>query len=287
MMHRMAASVTVLDCEITDIRLLLERHAGVLIERSPETLGEYIGDYLESRQLNSAAELIGLLKDSSAECDAFIQNLLCGETAFFRFPATFDALGRAVVPELRARKLQSGGNGLRMLSAGCASGEEAYSIAITVCDALAGGHEMCPVHILGSDIRKTALESAERGLYHRDELQSVPKHLIGGYFSRVGDHFLVKPRLRNLVSFTSMNLANPSFLGRFDCIFCLDVLPHFSASQRATLIQRLHLFLEPGGYLFVGENEKLLTTEVVFNPQTHLGYTYYQRPFATAARLGK
>jgi chemotaxis methyl-accepting protein methylase len=287
MMHRMATSVTVLDCEITDIRLLLERHAGVLIERSPEALGEYIGEYLESRHMVSTAELVGVLKESSAECDAFLENLLCAETAFFRFPAVFDALGRAVVPGLKARKLQCGGNALRMLSAGCASGEEAYSIAMTVCEALAGGREMCQVHILGSDIRKAGLESAERGLYQQDELQSVPKHLIGSYFSRVGDHFLVKPRLRNLVSFTSMNLANPSFLGRFDCIFCLDVLPHFSASQRSTLIQRLHLFLEPGGYLFVGENEKLLATDVTFNPQTYLGCTYYQRPFATSARLGK
>lgn len=287
MMHRMATSVTVLDCEITDIRLLLERHAGVLIERPPESLGEYIGEYLESRHLNSATELLALLKESSAECSAFLEDLLCGTTGFFRFPAVFDALGRQVIPELRARKLQSGSNALRMLSAGCSSGEEAYSVAMTVCEALAGAREMCQVHILGSDVRETALQSAERGLYQQDELHSVPKHLIGGYFSRVGDHFLVKPRLRNLVSFTSMNLANPSFLGRFDCIFCMDLLPHFSASQRSTLVQRLHLFLEPGGYLFLGEKEKLPAAGVNFTAQTHLGYTYYQRPFATAARLGK
>jgi chemotaxis methyl-accepting protein methylase len=279
--------MTVLDCEITDIRLLIERHAGVLVEKSPEALGEFIGDYLEVRHLNSAAELIGVLTESPAECDEFLEPLLSTQTAFFRYPRVFEALGREVIPELKARKLAAGTNSLRMLSAGCATGEETYSIAMTVCEVLNAGRDTCSVHILGSDIRQSAVQSAQRGLYPQSALEGVAKHLIGSYFSRVGDHLLVKPRLRNLVSFTSMNLANPSFLGRFDCIFCIDVLPHFSASQRSTLVQRLHLFLEPGGYLLLGENEKLPAAEVSFTPQTHLAYTYYQRPFAAAAKSGR
>lgn len=287
MMHRMATSVTVLDCEITDIRLLMERHAGVLVEKSSEALGEFIADYLELRHLNSAAELIGVLKESSAECGEFLEALLPSQTGFLRYPAAFEALDRDVIPELRARKLASGTNSLRILSAGCATGEETYSIAMTVCEVLNAGRDTCNVHILGTDIRESALQAAQRGLYHQATFEGVPKHLIGSYFSRVGDHFLVKPRLRNLVSFTSMNLANPSFLGRFDCIFCMDVLPHFSASQRSMLVQRLHLFLEPGGYLFLGESEKLPAAEVSFTPQTHLAYNYYQRPFAAAAKSGR
>ena len=83
-----------------------------------------------------------------------------------------------------------------------------------------------------------------------------------------------------------MNLAKPDYLGRFDCIFCMDVLPHFSMSQRVALTQRLHLYLEPGGYLFLGQNEKLPAVDVAFRPHKTGSYTLYQKPMAAAAGQG-
>ena len=84
-----------------------------------------------------------------------------------------------------------------------------------------------------------------------------------------------------------MNLAKPSFLGQFDCIFCMNVLPRFSTAQRTTLVQRLHLYLEPGGYLFLGQNEKLLASEMKFQPLTSDGYTVYQKAIGLAAKSGR
>ncbi len=287
MMHHLATSVTVLDCEVTEIRLLVERYAGVLLERSNESLCAMIAECLETHGMSSAGELIALLQPSPSECDGLLERLLAGESGFLRFPAAFHALERTVVPELAARKQVEGGSTLRIWSAGCGSGEEAYSIGMTVCEALRGRRDSCNIHIVGSDIRKSALETAERGLYRQTCLSNLPKHLVGSYFSRVGDHFLVKTRLQNIVTFAPMNLANPSFIGRFDCIFCMDVLPHFSAAQRTALVQRLHMFLEPGGYLFVGDQEKLPAADVTFTPESHFGYTAHRRPFAAAARTGK
>ncbi len=287
MMHRLASSVAVLDCDISEIRLLMERHAGVLLERSSESLAEVIIEYLDSQHISSAGDLVGGLRQSSADCAAFLEYLLPAQTGFFRVPAAFEALTRHVVPELRSRALPESTASLRIWSAGCSTGEETYSIAMAVCEALHAGAEPCNIHIVGSDIRLSALQTAERALYPHDTLQAIPKHLVGTYFSRVGDHFLLKPRLRSLVTFTPMNLANPTFIGRFDCIFCMDVLPHFSASQRSILLQRLHMYLEPGGYLFLGEHEKIAAADLSFLPQSHLGYTYYQRPFAAAAKLGR
>jgi chemotaxis methyl-accepting protein methylase len=123
------------------------------------------------------------------------------------------------------------------------------------------------LNIVASDIRRQALESAERGLYPQAALESVPGHLVRAYFAKVGEHLLAKPRVRNLVRFSHMNLAKPAFLGQFDCIFCMDVLPHFSTIQRRALVQRLHLYLQPGGYLFLGQNEKLPASEVKFRSQ--------------------
>jgi chemotaxis methyl-accepting protein methylase len=107
------------------------------------------------------------------------------------------------------------------------------------------------------------------------------------YFVRVAKHGLVKPRLRNLVTFTQTNLARPAHLGRFDCIFCMDVLPHFSTAQRIALTQRLHLYLEPGGYLFLGTNEKLQAVDVSFQSQSAGDYEFFRKPMCIAARAGR
>ena len=287
MVYKLTAGMRVLDCEISAIRLLLERHAGVLLDKPAEVLTADIAEYLESRNMNSAADLIGVLRNFSGERDALLERLLPGDTAFFRYPGALETLERRVLPELKQRKNKETPRSLRIWSAGCSTGEEAYSIAISVCEALNGEGGGWNIHIVASDIRQEALASAERGLYPRRALENVPRHLITRYFSRVGDHFLVKPRLLNLVTFTPMNLAQASFLGRFDCIFCMDVLPHFSLSQRMSLLQHLHLYLEPGGCLFLGQNEKMPAADVNFSTQSYLSCTYYQRPLAAAAKSGK
>jgi chemotaxis methyl-accepting protein methylase len=102
-----------------------------------------------------------------------------------------------------------------------------------------------------------------------------------------GAHLLVKPRLRSLVTFTTMNLTKPVYIGRFDCIFCMDVLPHLSRAQRTALMERLHLYLEPGGYLFLSQTEKLQAPNLNFRSETFDGYTFYRKPLAASAAYGR
>jgi chemotaxis methyl-accepting protein methylase len=102
-----------------------------------------------------------------------------------------------------------------------------------------------------------------------------------------GAHLLVKPRLRSLVTFNCMNLARPGYIGRFDCIFCMDVMPHFSRAQRIALLERLHLYLEPGGYLFLSQGEKLVTSNLNFRSETFDGYTFHRKPLAASAAYGR
>ncbi len=285
--HKLAANVAVLDCEITEIRLVLEQHSGVLLENPSEVLAGSIAEHLQSKQMTSAAELISALRSSRDEREALLERLLDRSTGFFRWPAAFEALEKRVISEIRQRKANDPSRTVRIWSAGCSTGEEVYSIAISVCEAMTGSCGGWTTHIVGSDIRKDALQVAERGLYEQRALEQLPPHLVTQYFARIGDHFLVKPRLRNLVKFAPMDLAQPAFLGHFDCIFCMDVLPHFSMSQRMAALQRLRMYLEPGGFLFLGQNEKLPATEVTFAPHTYLACTYYQRPLAAAAKAGK
>jgi chemotaxis methyl-accepting protein methylase len=153
----------------------------------------------------------------------------------------------------------------------------------------------------------SAIEVAERGLYPQSAVGGVPPAVIRTCFSKVGSlqtsqsgsqsrsqtgstsasHLLVKPRLRSLVTFNTMNLARPGYIGRFDCIFCMDVLPHFSRAQRLALLERLHLYLEPGGYLFLGQTEKLTAPNLNFRPETFDGYTFHRKPVAASAAYGR
>ena len=84
-----------------------------------------------------------------------------------------------------------------------------------------------------------------------------------------------------------MNLTKPVYIGRFDCIFCMDVLPHLSRAQRTALLERLHLYLEPGGYLFLSQTEKLCAPNLNFRPETFDGYTFHRKPLAASAAYGR
>jgi chemotaxis methyl-accepting protein methylase len=281
-MHRSTASATILEHEVSELRLLIERRAGVLLQTPNENLIPVLTSHMEARQFSSATELLESLRQPDCDVEPLLESLVDGSTGFGRHPGAIGAFTRIVLPELRQRKANKSSKVLRVWSAGCGSGEEAYEIAIAICEGLqedAGWN----IHVVGSDIRQNALQVAERGLYPQADLLRMPREILQAYFSRVGDHLLVKSRLRNLVAFTSMNLAQPSYLGRYDAIFCMDVLPQFSTAQRIALAQRMQLYLEPGGYLLLGDGEKLPATEINLEVGITNSYTLYRKPMAAGA----
>jgi two-component system CheB/CheR fusion protein len=284
-MNRLSSRVALLESELSEIRLLLERETGVLLDTSVERLSESVATYVEDRRLSNSTELLTLLRSSDCDCDALLEHLLDGETSFFSYPAAFECLSKRVLPDLQDRKIGDGPLNLRIWSAGCSTGEEVYTIAVTVCEALHGAASW-NVHIVGSDIRGEALAVAERGLYPQSKLTHLPTATVQKYFAKVGEHYLAKPRVRNLVTFAPTNLAKPHYIGRFDCIFCMRVLPQFSSGQRAALVHRLHLYLQPGGYLFLGPDEKLPVSDINFETQVTASYTVYRKPLAAAAGFG-
>lgn len=286
-MHKLSTTAAVLEHELSELRLILERKTGALLDTDAETLSAIVAEFLASRRLASAQELLAKLRSSDSECESLAERLLDGETCFFRHPAAFESLTKVVLPNLQARRAGDHPRSIRIWSAGCSTGEEPYSIAMSVCEVVNGNGGGWNVHIVASDIRQKALEAAERGLYPQTGLEPVPRALVQAYFARVGQHFLIKPRVRNLVTFSSMNLAKPAYIGQFDCIFCMDVLPHFSTAQRAALVQRLHLYLQPGGYLFLGQGEKLPVVDVSFDPQKNKDYILYRKPLAAGAKSGR
>jgi chemotaxis methyl-accepting protein methylase len=405
------AGGTILEHELSDLRLLVERHAGILLDCPNSALAAHVADYLESEDLDSAASVLERLRSGDLD-PAFLPEFLDGvvntDTGFFRHPGAMGALTKHVLPQLFARKSADNPATLRMWSAGCSTGEEPYSIAMAACAALSanatgnnsttvaapsngngngssGGKnggirsggisetsgcaasQGCAlpgaqvagtiqvgkewsIHIVGSDLLPSSIETAERGLYPQSALVGLPPATIRACFSKIGSpiatsngsesgslngasearssdallyddvsnvgktnggpgsrklsalsngasaqqkgsangsHLLVKPRLRSLVTFNTMNLTKPVYIGRFDCIFCMDVLPHLSRVQRTALLERLHLYLEPGGYLFLSQTEKLSAPNLNFRSETFDGYTFHRKPLAASAAYGR
>jgi chemotaxis methyl-accepting protein methylase len=369
-MHKLIATGTILEHELSEVRLLVERQTGVVLDCPNSALAAHVADYVEAQGLGSSTTLLERLRSADQDpssLPSLLDGLVSTNTGFFRHPGALNALARQVVPQLCARKSADGPSPLRIWSAGCGSGEETYSIAMAVCDALShnGGGAgnngngsgngngngkpsvrsggiaesasatpasanlgaSLSIHIVGSDLLPHNIETADRGIYRQSALDGLPPATIRNYFSKIsspvivpsaieneiddegpsragsqgkngasngsqnisanGAHLLVKPRLRSLVTFNCMNLARPGYIGRFDCIFCMDVLPHFSRTQRIALLERLHLYLEPGGYLFLSQTEKLSAPNLNFRSETFDGYTFHRKPLAASAAYGR
>jgi chemotaxis protein methyltransferase CheR len=263
----MAGVVTVSEHELSEIRGLIETRSGIHFDDSRERFfSTRVVEHVESRKLTHGTDLIRLIKNSNVEYDSLLQRLLTQETSFFRYPALFEALEKKVLPDLHMKKFWESPRSLRVWSAGCATGEEAYSIAMTVADAIEFA-DAWNIHILATD-----------GLYEPRDVETVAPRQREQYFSKAGDHYLVRPRIRNLVTFAPMNLAQVVYMGKFDCIFCMNVLIYFSEERRAQLIQRFYEYLEPGGYLFLGHAESINKADVKFETHIYRDARIYQKP---------
>ena len=280
-MHRLSVNSTFLAHELSELRLLIERETGVLLQSSDQTLIPAIAAHMESTQIPSPRDYLNQLKDSDDELESLMDSLLENACEFGKHPAALSAFQNVVLPETRIRKQNSQPKPLRVWSAGCGTGQEVYEFAIATCEFLQMETGWA-AHLVGSDIRRSAIEIAERGLYPESDLIHLPIDRVHSYFSRVGDHFLAKPRLRNMVAFTTMNLIQPAFLGHYDCIACLDVLPQFSTAQRIALVQRMQMYLEPGGYLLLGDSDKLPAIDVSLDCRPMGKYVLYRKPLARA-----
>lgn len=277
-------NITVTEHELSELRHMIESRSGILFDESRERfISTRVREHMELKKLQRGADLLRLVKGSNVEYDALLERVLTQETSFFRYPDAFAAFEKKVLPEMHMKKFWENPRSLRIWSAGCSTGEEPYSIGISIMDTLEFA-EAWNVHILATDISKQALQLAERGVYPQRTLRTVQPRQLDAYFSRTADQFMVKPKVRNLVQFAPMNLAQAVYVGRFDCIFCMNVLIYFSAERRGALIQRFFEYLEPGGYLFLGHADTVPQSTVKFETIIHGDFRIYQKPAQEALR---
>jgi chemotaxis protein methyltransferase CheR len=271
--------------ELSEIRMLIEERTGIHFDDSRERFfSTRVREHLHERGFSRGNDLLRAVLKTNAEYEALLERLLTQETTFFRYPAVYEAFEKRVLPELHVKKFWNNPRTLRVWSAGCSTGEEPYSIAITVLSTLSFA-DAWDVEILATDIGRLALKNAERGIYAGRSIKSVSENHLAAHFSPVTGGYRVKNRIRKMVSFTQMNLMSPSYVGRMDMIFCMNVLIYFSEERRRALVQRFYDALEPGGYLFLGHSESISKMPVKFQAIVLGDCILYRKP--TAEELQK
>lgn len=233
----------------------------LLLERAAFDLGHYKDGCIRRRVARraracrcAAVAYPARLRDDPGEAEALLAALTIHVSQFFRNPSTFDHLRRRVLPELieRARRTRRGE--LRLWCAGCAGGEEPYSLALLA-------RELAPaklsLSLLATDLSPAILERARAGLYEPARLTQVPLELRERYFRVEGQGFRLDHEIRRMVRFRRQDLLAPEEYPRADLILCRNVLIYFSRAEQERIIDRFARALPPGGFLVIGRAENL------------------------------
>lgn len=218
------------------------------------------------------------------ELRALLPLVTVGKTEFFRDQRQHEAFERRVLPELLVSAARAG-RPVRLWSAGCATGEEPYSLAMA---AAAQGARPGAVELWATDLNPAAIATAQRGIYAPKRLAGLTERQLHRYFRPVDGHWRVADALRAMVRFEAHNLAAPAWPQvaprALDAIFCRNVLIYFDAGGIERVLARFHEALRPGGWLFLGYSESLLQEKLGFELVDLEGTFAYRRPVSRKAR---
>jgi two-component system, chemotaxis family, CheB/CheR fusion protein len=232
-----------------------------------------VADYLDYRdRLESSAEEFGLL----------FNTILINVTGFFRDPETWTYLQREVMPDLIADAERY--SDIRVWSAGCASGEEAYSLAIAFAEALGVEEAGKRVKIYGTDVDEDALRDARTGIYAAKALEAIAPELRDKYFEQHSGQFAFRPDLRRRVIFGRHDITRDAPISRLDLLVCRNTLMYFNVESQAQVIDRFHFALREGGDLFLGKAEMLLSDSERFEVVSMRQRIFRRRPGAAVPR---
>lgn len=244
---------------------LLRKRAGIVLTADKMYLLESrLAPLARKEGLPSIDDLVQVVRARRDErlIGQVVDVMTTNETFFYRDKTPFDHLKEAVLPVLgQARR----GSRIRIWNAACSTGQEPYSIAMMLdqMPQLTGG---VPVEIIATDISDRCLERARQGLFTQFEVQrGLPIQTLMQYFTQQDDHWRISERIRSMVSFRKLNLMDPSYnLGKFDVIFCRNVLIYFDGPTKSEVFERLAQSMNPGGFLLLGAAESVIGVTQAF-----------------------
>lgn len=240
---------------------------------------------LQARGLDDFGKYLAFLEHDprrQEELTFLFNQITTNETSFFRNGPQISSFQHRALPVLVAARRASGQRRLRLWSAGCSSGEEAYTIAIVVAEVLGGELPAWKVEVIGNDISEEMLEKARAGEYGEYAMRSTPLAVRDRYFSRTpSGNWLVNPAIRKLVRFGFLNLSDGAAMAEVppvDVVFCRNVLIYFDPDTRQRIAAAIEAALNPGGWLFVGNGESLANLGLKLEVVQLRGAVGYRKP---------
>src|SRR5436190_1689962 len=296
-MGTLTAQIQLTEAELKLLQTLVYQECGMFFdERRSHFLKDRLQRRLKACQLDSFYAYYRLLtsREGRAELALLLENLTVNETSFFRNRPQLDLLQKSVLEEILRKKQERRDWTLRVWSAGCSSGQEAYTVAILICDALAYYYLRNPLpfdmpspkplipppwklEILASDISYASLRAGQAGVYTETQMEPVDYTCRLRYFEKSADKYSIKAQLKDLVQFDFHNLKTEFLPRRNDMILCRNVMIYFDEAEQKRLIDKFYNCLNPGGYLFVGHAESLFGLTQKFRMVHENNGTAYQR----------
>jgi len=238
------------------ILALVRSRTGVdFVEYKRATIERRVARRMALREQEDLESYLRLLQTDEAEASALCEDVLIHVTSFFREPAVFEALARDILPRILEQKRPDAA--LRAWVAGCSTGEEVYSLAISLLESEALKRHPMPIQIFGSDLGERAVEQARAGIYSETALRDVGEELRRKYFVRLEHGFRISKQVRDLCVFVRHDLARDPPFARLDLVSCRNVLIYFGLALQKRAMATFHYCLNQPGFLVLGRSESI------------------------------
>jgi len=219
------------------------------------TITRRIARRMEQNSIRSLEGYLHFLKENSTEITILAKEFMISVTKFFRDAQAFEVVGEKLLPEIIQNKLPD--SLLKIWVVGCATGEEAYSIAMLVQEGLTKINKQLEVKIFASDIDKNALSIASKGIYPESITQDISEERISNFFHKEGNKFKVRENIRSMLIFSQHDVTKHPPYYKLDFISCRNVLIYMNPVLQQKILSTLHFCLNSGGYLFLGPSENI------------------------------
>ena len=228
------------------------------------TLRRRIQRRMTERGCQTMRSYLGFLDKHPEEFDELISSMLIKVTSFFRDEEMWKELSQKLIPELMSHKRH--GDEIRIWSAGCATGEEAFSLAMSISEVLGAAVGNYEIKVFGTDVDEAAIAAARRGIFSAQQVEGLPKPLLSHYFSRVAEGYAIRKEIRRMVVFGVNNLVSDAPISRLDMLMCRNVFIYLDANLQKRVLTRFHYALRREGLLILGKSELIPFAGKIFQP---------------------
>jgi chemotaxis protein methyltransferase CheR len=251
------------DTEFSQIAELVYSRFGIHLSEQKRTLvAGRLAKRLRDLNLTSYGDYLNFVRldDSGQELTEFINRITTNHSFFFRERDHFDYLAKVILPEMKNNIARNPAYPLRIWSAGCASGDEVYTVAMLIREYFGTSFPKIDCGLLATDISLQALREAQAAVYGEARLKELPAKYRSVWFNKVGDdQYALSSDIHNMVMFKRLNLMSEQFpfKGQFDLVLCRNVMIYFDQATRDKVVNSIYEHIKPGGHFFIGHSESL------------------------------